>query len=403
VAVARKVLSMKLVAAVMAFVAGERMNVKAVCEAHGVSRQTFYARAARVRTEGLAGLEERSRRPTRCPHRTPAEVEDAVVTKRKELLDAGLDAGARTILWHLSRDQALAGRVPSKSTIHAILVRRGLITPEPRKRPKGSWRRFEAPAPNEWWQIDAMDWVIATGVVKIFSVLDDYARVVVACRAVTEATSPQAWVTFCLAAQHWGLPAGVLSDNGLCFSGKLRRFEVLFEANLRDAGVRPFTGRPFHPQTTGKVERFQQTLKKWLRRQPLARDLAELQAQLDRFCQLYNFQRPHQGIGRAIPAERWHSAHPAQPADRPLEHPTYPAGIVRHATVTSDGVVEVHGVSIGVGAAYQGAAATVIIDATHASVYINNQLARHLTIDPTRRYQPSGRRRGGPRQRRLAS
>ena len=106
----------------------------------------------------------------------------------------------------------------------------------------------------------------------------------------------------------WGLPAGVLSDNGLCFSGKLRGFEVLFEANLRDAGIRPFTGRPYHPQTTGKVERFQQTLKKWLRRQDrrhgLARDLAELQARLDEFCAL--LQRP-------TPPPRHRPGHPAQP------------------------------------------------------------------------------------------
>src|SRR3954447_22744275 len=122
---ARKVLSMKLVAAVMACVAGERFNVSALCETHKVSRKTFYARAARVRAEGLAGLEERSRRPARCPPRSPDDVEDAVVAKRKELVDAGLNAGALTIQWHLSQDRALAGRVPSRSTIHAILARRG--------------------------------------------------------------------------------------------------------------------------------------------------------------------------------------------------------------------------------------------------------------------------------------
>src|SRR6187397_2095722 len=91
------------------------------------------------------------------------------------------------------------------------------------------------------------------------------------------------------------------------FLRKLRGFEVLFEANLRDGGIRPITGRGYHPQTTGKVERFQQTLKKWLRCQPLARSLRELQAQLDEFCRIYNYERPHQGIGRRIPIERWHA------------------------------------------------------------------------------------------------
>ena len=159
-----------------------------------------------------------------------------------------------------------------------------------------------------------MDWVIATGVVRVFNVVDDHSRVLTRSRAVSRATSEQAWTTFSQATSIWGLPAGVLSDNGLCFSGKLRGFEVLFETRLRDAGIAPFTGRPYHPQTTGKVERFQQTLKKWLRKQRLAADLVELQDQLDQFAHIYNFERPHQGIGRTIPADRWHATPTTGPA-----------------------------------------------------------------------------------------
>ena len=148
---------------------------------------------------------------------------------------------------------------------------------------------------------------------------------VIDCGADFRLADPEAWTTFCQAAQRWGLPAGVLSDNGLCFSGKLRGFEVAFEAKLRDAGIRPFTGRPYHPQTTGKVERFQQTLKKWLRRQDhrrgLATDLDELQARLDEFCAYYNNQRPHQGIGRVTPLSRWQASPASQPAGEPLPHP----------------------------------------------------------------------------------
>lgn len=396
---------MKVIAAVTAFVAGEPLNVAQLCRASGVSRKTFYKWAARYRAEGLAGLEELSRRPLSSPARTPGRVEDMIVALRDELLSAGLDHGATTIQSHLGERETLGSlRVPSVATIHRILVRRGLVEPQPRKRPKGSWKRFEAPAPNEYWQIDAMDWTIATGLVKVFNIIDDHSRLAARSRAVTEATTQEAWTTFCQASQQWGLPAGVLSDNGLCFSGKLRGFEVEFEKNLRDAGIRPMTGRPFHPQTTGKVERFHQTLKKWLRRQPLARSLTELQTQLDEFTRIYNYERPHQGIGRQTPISRWQASPASRPADQPLEHPSFPRPIVREVRVCNEGkVVAGTKLRIHIGAAYTGALATVMLDGTHANVYINDQLVRHLKIDHTRTYQPSGRPRGGTRQQRVAS
>ena len=322
---------------------------------------------------------------------------------RQRLAERGLDHGATTVHWHLNGDPAWQGRVPSVSTIHRVFVRRGLVTPQPKKRPKGSWRRFEAPAPNEWWQIDAMEWAIRTGVVRVFNIIDDHSRVAVRSRAVAEMTTAEAWKTFCQGAQQWGLPAGVLSDNGICFSGRLRGFEVLFEANLRDAGIRPFTGRPFHPQTTGKVERFQQTLKKWLRQQPLANSRAELQDQLDRFVHIYNHERPHQGIGRVTPVTRWQATPASGPAAEPLAHPVFPKAHVRTALVGSNGSVEASKVLIGLGAEYIGQTARIVIDDRYASVYIDDHLVRHLKIDPARRYQPTGRRRGGPRRPRLAS
>ncbi len=394
---------MKVIAAVTAFVAGEPVNVSEVCRTGGVSRKTFYKWAARCQAEGLAGLEPRSRRPRSSPRRIAVEVEDAIVACRQRLSDRGLDHGATTVHWHLTVDPAWQGRVPSVATIHRVFVRRGLVTPQPKKRPKGSWRRFEAPAPNEWWQIDAIEWTIRSGVVHVFNIIDDHSRVAVRSRAVSKATSTEAWTAFCQGAQQWGLPAGVLSDNGLSFSGRLHGFEVLFEANLRDAGIRPFTGRPFHPQTTGKVERFQQTLKKWLRQQPLANTIGELQGQLDRFVHIYNHERPHQGIGRVTPVTRWHATPASGPAAEPLPHPQFPKAHVRTAVVGSNGSVEASKVMIGLGAEYIGQTATIIIDDRYASVYINDHLVRHLKIDPARRYQPTGRRRGGPRRPRIAS
>lgn len=382
--------------------ARESINVAALCRDEGVSRAVFYKYVARVRAEGLDGLEERSRRPRTSPQQVSLEAEELVVRLRKELGDAGLDHGATSIQWHLGRQGELE-RVPSVATIHRILVRRGLVVAEPRKRPKATFRRFEAPAPNEMWQIDHTDWVIATGVVKIFNIVDDHSRVAIRSRAVTEATTEEAWTTFGQGAEVWGLPAGTLSDNGLCFSGKLRQVEVFFEAQLRDAGVRPITSRPFHPQTAGKVERFQQTLKKWLRkRRRLHATIAELQADLDEFVRIYNTERPHQGIGRQIPSERWRATPVAGPADAALAHPDWSSKTLT-VTVGSTGCIRADNLVIHVGVEHHGQRALVAIDTARANVFIDGQLIRHLELDRSRLYQPSGRPRGGTRRPRLRS
>lgn len=401
---AMEVIPMSVKATAAAYALDEQVrasiNVSAVCREEGVSRAVFYKYVNRVRQEGLDGLEERSRRPRSSPQQTPVEVEDWVVRLRKELDDAGLDHGATSIQWHLGRQDPPT--VPSVATIHRILVRRGLVVPEPKKRPKATCKRFEAPAPNEMWQIDHTDWVIAMGVVKIFNIVDDHSRVAIQSRAVTEATSEAAWITFCHGAQVWGLPAGTLSDNGLCFSGKLRRVEVFFEAKLRDAGVRPITSRPFHPQTAGKVERFQQTLKKWLRKQPLAADIDEFQDQLDTFTRIYNTERPHQGIDRQIPIDRWRASPAAGPASEALTHPDW-SSTTRQCAVGETGCVQADNYLIHVGVEHQGRRALVIIDSKRVNIFIDGELIRHLELNTTRRYQPSGRKRGGPRRPRLQS
>jgi transposase InsO family protein len=376
-------------------------NVSAFCVEHGVSRTVFYKWVDRVRGEGLDGLEERSRRPLTTPNQTSVEVEDVVVRLRKELADAGLDHGAATIRWHLER-RGEWPVVPSERTVHRILVRWGLVTPQPQKRPKSSYRRFEAPAPNELWQIDHTDWEMVFGMAKIFNILDDHSRVLIRSRAVLEPTTRGAWTTFSEGAEIWGLPAGTLSDNGLCFSGKLHHVEVFFEAALRNAGVAPITGRSYHPQTTGKVERFQLTLKNWLAHQPVAGLVEELQQQLDRFTDIYNFERPHQGIDRWIPAECWHATPAAGPASEPLAHPEWPSRSTT-ASVAPNGCVSVDDYVIHLGAEHQDRTAHILIDDKHANVFIDNQLIRHVELDPTRRYQPSRRRRGGPRRQRIRS
>jgi transposase InsO family protein len=364
------------------------VNVAAFCREFGISRETFYYWRRRYREQGLVGLEERSRAPRSSPHRIDGATEDAIVGLRKELVELGVDAGPGTIQWHLGRRRF--PKVPSQATIWRTLVRRGFVVPEPHKRPTSSWHRFEASAPNELWQADTTDWTIATGVVKVLSFVDDCSRVALRVRAVAGATSEVTWETFCEASELWGVPLGQLTDNGLNFSGKLRGFEVRFEMELRAIGVVTKTSRPYHPQTCGKVERFQQTLKKWLRRQPLAGDLVELQGQLDHFVDYYNHQRPHRALAAMTPAERWAASPPAINLGIALPGPARTNTVI----VSDTGAVNVGGYLVAIGGEWQGHQARVHYDDTHAAVFIDHKLIRALAIDPTRRYQPSGRPRG---------
>lgn len=373
-------------------VAADDVNVAAWCREHRVSRDAFYRWRARYRVEGLAGLEPRSRAPRSSPQRIGADTENAIVELRKELADLGVDHGPSTIQWHLGR-RGVLNRVPSQATIWRVLVRRGFVVPEPRKRPKSAMRRFVASAPNELWQADTIDWAIATGPMKILSFLDDHSRVALRVKALPSATSEATWTGFCEAAEQWGVPLGQLSDNGLNFSGKIRGFEVYFEQQLRKVGVVAKTSRPFHPQTCGKVERFQQTLKKWLRRHRLATDLAELQTQIDTFVAYYNHQRPHRGIGRVTPAECWAATPPAINLGIALPAPT----LHTTGTVSARGSVMMGAAcEIGLGRRWSGHTARIHYDDTHAAVFIDHQLVRALKIDPTRRYQPTGRPPGPP-------
>jgi hypothetical protein len=156
--------------------------------------------------------------------------------------------------------------------------------------------------------------------------------------------------------------------------------------------VVPKTSRPYHPQTCGKVERFQQTLKKWLRRQPLAAHLAELQAQLDAFVEYYNYHRPHRGIGRRTPIEAWSSTPPAVNLGVALPSPAQATTV----TVDKRGVIKLVPYHIHVGAHWAGHSAVAHHDQTHAAIYIGHKLVRALAFDQTRKYQPSGLPRGRP-------
>jgi transposase InsO family protein len=367
----------------------EGRGVREVARSHGVSKTWVSVQLARYRAGGYEALAPRSRRAHRRPNRTPPELEDVIVSLRKDLVDAGFDGGARTIYWHLSKVRA---DCPSISTIYRVLSRRGFIVAEPKKRPLASQIRFEAALPNECWQGDVTHWTLRNGRdVEILDFIDDHSRPIVAARVFSVTKAPDVVDTFEEAAVRWGYPASVLTDNGAIFHGGPRKGTTAFEGLLKELGIVTKHSRPYHPQTWGKIERFHQTLKRYLAKQPKARSIPELQRQVDRFVERYNEARPHRARGSHTPKEAFEARDKAPPGD-PVVGTHFR---VRTDPVDSCGKVTLRHDSrlfhIGVGRQWKGRRIRLYVaDFDVRIVTFVGQLLRHFTLDPTRRYQPSG-------------
>jgi len=229
----------------------EGRSITDLARGHGVSRFWIYKLLARFREGGYPALEPRSRRPRSCTHQANAEVEAEVVRLRLELTQAGFDAGPQTILHHL---QGRFDQPPSAATVWRILKRKGLIRPQPHKRPRSSFVRFEAQLPNETWQCDATPWQLAHGSpVEILNLLDDHSRLFLGSTAFQTVKAADVVEAFFAASDSYGLPASFLSDNAAVFSGRSRRGKVALELELEALGIEVKHSTPYHPQTCGKV------------------------------------------------------------------------------------------------------------------------------------------------------
>ena len=369
----------------------EGRSVRDVAAATGRSKSWVQRHCALYRTGGEAALLPRKRGPKVAVNQTPAAVEDVILRLRKELGELGLDAGARTIAYHLG---AQGHDVPAISTIHRILVRRGFVTPQPQKRPRTSWQRFEADLPNECWQSDMTHWRLeGDRPVEIVNFIDDYSRAVLASVVVPVATATEVVRIFFDAASAWGLPASVLSDNGAIYTAAYRGAATGLEIELARLGITFKHGKPYHPQTQGKVERYHRTLKAYLRRQPAAEDIPALQAQIDRFVTIYNEERPHQARG-CPPMQAWRALDKATPE---FDGQTLsPATKVRHDRIDSTGVVTLRYRSklhhIGIGRAHKGKRVLLLVCDLDVRVIDEcGDILRHLTLDPSVDYQARSR------------
>jgi len=364
----------------------EGRSVAELARVHGVHRSWLYKLLGRYRAQGEAGLAPRSRRPHRSPTALQSEVIEEIVRLRAALLAQGLDAGALTIQWHLERR---LGRAPSVSSIVRVLRRRGLVVPQPHKRPRSSFIRFAAALPNQLWQTDATHWALADdSAVEILNIVDDHSRVLLASAPLRTVKAADAAAVFHSAAARAGYPAALLSDNAAVFSGSSRKGKVLLESELERLGILCKHAAPYHPQTCGKVERLHQTQKRWLAKQPPAATLAELAAQLDRFRVHYNQHRPHRALGRRTPQEVFDAKVKAGPGSAvpPVHYRVRYDTVDWHGKVTLRYDSRLH--HIGLGARHRGKAIVLFVaDRDVRIVDADGELLRELVLDPTRDYQ----------------
>jgi len=372
-----------------------------VAREYGVSQGWISRLVARYRLEGEEAFEPRSRRPLTSPTRLPQPTIELIVTLRNDLLSKGLDHGPHTIAWHLRHHHGLTVSVNS---IHRHLRAAGLVTPTPQRRPKSSYIRFAAEQPNERWQADFTHWWLADGThVEILDWIDDHARYALSVTAHRRVTGPIVLAEFRKTVAAHGVPASTLTDNGMVFTTRLaggKGGRNGFENELHRLGITQINSTPNHPTTCGKIERFHQTLKKWLTSQPRAATLAGLQTQLNTFVEAYNHDRPHRSLPhQATPATAYTARPKADPANRTDTH-----NRVRRDRIDQAGVITLRVAGrlhhIGVGRTYTGTRVLVLIQDHRIRIIhaATGELLRELTLNPTNDYQPTGAPKGPKRK-----
>jgi transposase InsO family protein len=339
------------------------------------------------------GVLARSRRPGRSPSATSALLEDLAVRGRKELIEDGWDAGPISVQQWMRRQGV---DPPSRATLARIFTRRGLVSPQPQKRPRSSWRRFQFALAHECWQLDATETSLADGAkAVVFQLIDDRSRYALASLAAGGETSDAAVAVVQQAISRHRPPQLLLSDNGMAFNGSRRGRRSALEKMLSSLGVRPICSSPYHPQTCGKNERIHATLKRWLRARPAPRTIAELQQLVNAFDEHYNHHRGHQALAGHTPADvlatTAHAAVPIPPEPSPA--PTSTPRRLTEAKVAANGSVGVGGKLIQIGATHRRRTVLGLTDGDHIRIYTHTgELIRDITTTSGQRYYPLGRR-----------
>jgi len=323
----------------------EGNNMRELCRRFGVSPSTGYKWLRRFSDGGAAAMVDQPRRPHHSPQRTPLEVEQVVLAVR----DAHPAWGARKLrAWLLARSHE---HLPSPSTITAILQRQGRTDPMEGRKHK-TWQRFERQAPNQLWQMDFKGhFPLSTGRCHPLTVLDDHSRFALGLEACPDETAKTVQQRLTTIFRCYGLPDRMVMDNGSPWgSDEDHRYTPLTVWLLR-LGIAVSHGRPYHPQTQGKDERFHRTLKAEVLQGRTFVDLTQCQRTFDPWRTLYNLERPHEALGMAVPASRYQVSSRSFPETLPpVEYG--PDDLVRRAG--DRGRISVFGRDFKVGRAFKG-------------------------------------------------
>ena len=290
--------------AVLAVQAGGRVGE--VAAQVGVSRQSLWAWLRRYQAEGLEALTDRSHRPVSCPHQASPVVEAAVCQMRRD----HPRWGPLRIAFELERDGCAP--VPSRATVYRILRRHGLVSARKRRRGRADYIRWQRDKPMELWQMDIVGGVLLAdgSEAKVVTGVDDHSRFCVIATVVPRQTGRAVCLAFAEGLSRYGIPEEVLTDNGKQFTDRFGKGgEVLFDRICRTNGIVHRLTQPASPTTTGKVERFHQTLQReLLDGSALFVDVAAAQAAVDSWVHEYNTRRPHQSLDMATPAQYFHTS-----------------------------------------------------------------------------------------------
>jgi len=356
-------------------------QVSEVARRLGVSRQSVHTWIARYEQGGLAALADRSHRPGSCPHQTAAETEAAICELRRE------HPG-----WGPRRIEHQLGRlglepVPSRSAIYRCLRRHGLIELRRRRKRREEFRRWERERPMQLWQMDVMGGVLLDEdtELKVVTGVDDHSRFCIAAGLVTRATSKAVCAVLSSSLHRYGIPDEILTDNGKVFTGRSgpQPVEVLFDRICRENGISHRHTAVRSPTTTGKIERFHQSLRREFLADRSFASTQQAQAELDAWVTDYNTARPHQALEMATPAERFRLAPISTdavsiPVDAAEDHREQ--WVLRR--VASNGVMSVDNQLFSVTNAYNGELVDVFVDDAVIQVWSKNHLIK--TVARTR-------------------
>lgn len=371
------------------------MSTRDAAQRFGISQRWVRALVRKARLEGIEAIKPGSRRPKTNPNQTSQEVRQRIFFIRDELKRSGLDAGPESIWDRLDEPR------PHPTTIYRILRAAGKVEPEPRKRPKRSYIRFQASLPNQMWQSDFTHVSLANGTqVEVITWLDDHSRYALHISAYKRVTGHIVVDTFTQAAHQHGYPTSTLTDNGMVYTARFAagargegNQKNMFEKLLADLGIQQKNGHPGHPTTQGKVERFQATLKQWIKAQPPPQTLDDLNKQLGEFQTIYNQKRPHRSLNRQTPHQVYNALSKAEPTIKEGNQ----TWRTRHDKVGSTGTLTYRYTGklkhLGIGRQHAFKPVIILANGPHTMIIerTTGEIIAEHNINPNKNYQPKTR------------